>query len=139
MSSVSKLMQLPPNRASEQGALIGSSGLLRAKCAWEAQADLDEDPVSRILRAPDAFAVLGTSEKGPDPAETKAAYKRLALRVHPDKVKNCDPGDAKAAFSRLDAAAKIVEALYENDAGTCRDLVAQWYPFLFLVQGSLMK
>ena len=32
---------------------------------------------------------------------------------HPDKVRSCDPGEAKAAFARLDAAAKVVEALFE--------------------------
>ena len=37
---------------------------------------------------------------------------RSRLR-HPDKVRSCDPGEAKAAFARLDAAAKVVEALFE--------------------------
>ena len=35
-----------------------------------------------------------------------------ALR-HPDKVRSCDPAEAKAAFARLDAAAKVVEALFD--------------------------
>ncbi|CAE7370223.1 ESS1 [Symbiodinium sp. CCMP2456] len=130
-SIVSKLLQLPRGHASEQGALIGSNGLQRAKCVWDAQAEeVDEDPVCRILRAPDAFAVLGIGEKGPDPAEAKATYKRLALRVHPDKVRNGSASDAKAAFSRLDAAAKIVEALSEHDIDACRELrrVLRWDP-----------
>ena len=37
---------------------------------------------------------------------------RSRLR-HPDKVRSCDPGEAKAAFARWDAAAKVVEALFE--------------------------
>ncbi|CAJ1451169.1 unnamed protein product [Effrenium voratum] len=128
------ISQLRLGQASEKGALLDTGGLRRAKCAWDASeaTDVDEDPVSRMLRAPDAFSVLGISEKGPEgTAEVKTAYKRLALRVHPDKVRNCDPDDAKAAFARLDAAARIVEALCEHNADICRELrrVLRFDPF----------
>ena len=32
---------------------------------------------------------------------------------HPDKVRSCEPAEAKAAFARLDAAAKVLEALFD--------------------------
>eukprot|EP00913_Durusdinium_trenchii_P027891 g26151.t1 len=117
------LSQLPLGHASDVGALVDSSGLRRAKSAWDAS-EADEEDVRRILRAPDAFSVLGMAEKGPEgPAEAKTAYKRLALRVHPDKVgRTCDPVDAKAAFARLDSASKVVEALAEQNAEVCREL-----------------
>lgn len=114
--------------ASEQGALLSSSGLLRrAKSAWDAEVaasdSATQDAVVRILRAPDAFALLGVQPGGPDSAaEVRATYKRLALRAHPDKVRGCDPLDAKAAFERLETAAKAVEALMELDATACREL-----------------
>jgi len=67
--------------------------------------------------------VLGLPAGGPEgPAEVRTAYKRLALRVHPDKVRGCDPGDAKAAFERLEAAARTAEALLEKDRDACREL-----------------
>ena len=36
---------------------------------------------------------------------------------HPDKVRSCEPAEAKAAFARLDAAAKVVEALFDPRNG----------------------
>eukprot|EP00434_Breviolum_minutum_P037798 symbB.v1.2.033516.t1/scaffold4164.1/size43661/4 len=119
--------QLIHGHASEKGALLDSTGLRRAKSAYDAEADiatpLEEEVVRRILRAPDVFSVLGIQEKGPEAlAEVKTAYKKLALRVHPDKVRSCDPGEAKAAFARLDAAAKVVEALFDHNPNLCREL-----------------
>ena len=68
------------------GSRQDSSGLRRAKSAYDAEGDvataLEQDVVRRILRAPDAFSVLGIQEKGPEAlAEVKSAYKKLALRV----------------------------------------------------------
>eukprot|EP00931_Biecheleriopsis_adriatica_P091977 TRINITY_DN65819_c0_g1_i1.p1 TRINITY_DN65819_c0_g1~~TRINITY_DN65819_c0_g1_i1.p1 ORF type:complete len:729 (-),score=188.42 TRINITY_DN65819_c0_g1_i1:8-2161(-) len=133
---VPSLSQLKPGHASEQGALLGrDSRLRRAKCFWDSLEE--EDPVKRILQAPDVFAVLGIGEQGPDgPAEAKTAYKRLALRVHPDKVRNCDPDDAKAAFARLEAASRAVEALAEANCEACRHLHQMLRCDPFTVKGA---
>ena len=66
------------------GTRKDSTGLRRAKSAYEGDvpATAEQDVVRRILRAPDAFSVLGIQDKGPEAlAEVKTAYKKLALRV----------------------------------------------------------
>lgn len=125
----SALGQLRKGRVSENGVLLGHNGLLRtARSAWDADeaaagAPAGEDAVGRILRAPDAFSVLGVSASGPEGgSEVRTAYKKLALRVHPDKVRDADADDAKAAFERLESASRAVEAMTEHDVTSCREL-----------------
>jgi len=101
-----------------------------------------EDAVSRILRAPDAFSVLGLPAGSPESsAEVRTAYKRLALRVHPDKVRDCNPSDAKAAFERLEAAARAVEAIEEHNGDACRELhrVLRCDPFTLRGASSILQ
>eukprot|EP00933_Yihiella_yeosuensis_P045141 TRINITY_DN40463_c0_g1_i1.p1 TRINITY_DN40463_c0_g1~~TRINITY_DN40463_c0_g1_i1.p1 ORF type:complete len:753 (-),score=188.97 TRINITY_DN40463_c0_g1_i1:333-2591(-) len=123
-NAVSRLL---PGHVSEQGALLGRDKLLRrARAAWDVRSEAEEgqqEAVNRILEAPDAFTVLGISPSGPDgPAEARSAYKRLALKVHPDKVRDVDPGDAKAAFARLEAASRIIEDMMAANGESCREL-----------------
>lgn len=144
------LGQLQRGRASDTGALLGEDGLLRrARSAWDAQeasgvevSNTTEEAVGRILRAPDAFTVLGVAAGGPEgPAEARTAYKRLALRVHPDKVRDCRPADAKAAFERLEAATHAVEAMAEKDGNACRELhrVLRCDPFTVKGAAAILK
>jgi hypothetical protein len=121
--------KLQQGQVAPNGAFLGQDLLLRrAKSAWDARENEtsdqnSDDPVTRILCAPDAFAVLGIAEGGPEnAAEARTAYKRLALRVHPDKVRDSDSSQAKAAFERVESATRCVEALAENDLKACREL-----------------
>lgn len=140
--AAASLAALLPGRAEDSGAFLGRDGLLRrARSAWDAQeaagtetaassagggdtgGSSQADAIGRLLRAPDAFTLLGIWPGGPEGvAEARTAYKRLALRVHPDKVRDCDPLEAKAAFSRLEAAFRAVEAAAEADLEACREL-----------------
>jgi len=110
-----------------EGALMGLDGSLRrAMSVWDydgsGSSANSAEAVSRILRAPDAFAVLGLPPSATTPTEARTAYKRLALKVHPDKVRDCDAGDAKAAFERLETAARLVEAIAEHKGEACKEL-----------------
>mmetsp|Transcript_29074 Transcript_29074/g.56175 ORF Transcript_29074/g.56175 Transcript_29074/m.56175 type:complete len:828 (-) Transcript_29074:56-2539(-) len=90
---------------------------------WEAvEAQGTEEEVQRILVAsPDAFATLclepSMSEGvAADGKAARSAYKRLALRVHPDKVPENLKAPAKEAFEKIEAAAAAVEAFWDSDA-----------------------
>ena len=92
----------PKNLAPREthGTRKDSCGFRRAKSAYDAEGDvsataLEQDVVRRILRAPDAFSVLGIHEKGPDAlAEVKTAYKKLALRVQLGNDWTADSNDS---------------------------------------------
>lgn len=56
--------------------------------------------IERALAAADAYEALGV-ERGASPAACKKAYRRLALRLHPDK---CQAPHAEEAFKRVSAA-----------------------------------
>eukprot|EP00927_Polykrikos_kofoidii_P066084 TRINITY_DN61743_c0_g1_i1.p1 TRINITY_DN61743_c0_g1~~TRINITY_DN61743_c0_g1_i1.p1 ORF type:complete len:767 (-),score=149.70 TRINITY_DN61743_c0_g1_i1:175-2475(-) len=159
--------QLRPGHASPEGALLGKDGLLRrAKSCFSEKtgsgagcktlpsdggveitggvpaSSPSTNDVERILRAPDAFAVLGLAEGGPESsADARSAYKRLALRVHPDKVRDCDPAEAKAAFGRVETAARVVESLAEKDVKACRQLhrILRYDPFTLRGAASILE
>ena len=58
------------------------------------------EAIARVLAAADAYEALGV-ERGASQAACKKAYRRLALRLHPDK---CQAPHAEEAFKRVSAA-----------------------------------
>ena len=58
------------------------------------------EAIARVLAAADAYEALGV-DRGASPAACKKAYRRLALRLHPDK---CRAPHAEEAFKRVSAA-----------------------------------
>ena len=58
------------------------------------------EAIARVLAAADAYEALGV-ESGASQAQCKKAYRRLALRLHPDK---CQSSNAEEAFKRVSAA-----------------------------------
>lgn len=82
------------------------------------------DEAQRILRARSCFEVLQLEAGGPaDEKQIRSAYRRLALRVHPDKrAEAVDVEAFNKAFARLDAAKDAAEAMLSADAQACREL-----------------
>ncbi|CAJ1447990.1 unnamed protein product, partial [Effrenium voratum] len=81
------------------------------------------DEAKRILCAPNVFDVLLTREDELDVKQVRTAYKKLALRVHPDK-KN-DTVDKKAyqyAFARLEESKEKLEEMIAEDLESCREI-----------------
>ena len=58
------------------------------------------EAIARVLAADDAYGALGV-DRGASRAACKKAYRRLALRLHPDK---CQSSNAEEAFKRVSAA-----------------------------------
>jgi len=80
--------------------------------------------ISRVLDAgPDSFAALGfCADDTVDAKSAKAQYRRLALRVHPDKAPAEAKDRAKDAFSKIEKAAERIEDLYEASADAANAL-----------------
>lgn len=82
------------------------------------------DDAQRMLGARHAFEVLQIESGGPsDEKQVRTAYKKLALRVHPDKIpEGADVEAFNKAFSRLEAAKEAVESMVAEDGASCREL-----------------
>mmetsp|Transcript_124318 Transcript_124318/g.247847 ORF Transcript_124318/g.247847 Transcript_124318/m.247847 type:complete len:795 (+) Transcript_124318:150-2534(+) len=78
----------------------------------------------RILKARHNFEVLQIEPGGPaDEKAVRTAYRKLALRVHPDKrAEDTDLEDFNKAFSRLESAKEAIENMLSADAEGCREL-----------------
>jgi len=107
------------DRAIEAGAVL-RDGLVFTPTGN--QAELDD--AKRILAAASPFQVLQLDlSEGFEHKQVRSAYRKLALRVHPDKqAEGADLGAFKAAFARLDAASDKCQALLEQDAPATREL-----------------
>lgn len=85
---------------------------------WQIQEEATADEeVRRVLEAsPDVFATLGLSpEDTVDGKAARSSYKKLALKVHPDKAPEELKVRAKEAFDKVEKAAAAVEAFCETD------------------------
>lgn len=82
------------------------------------------DDATRILAARHVFEVLQIEPGGPtDEKQVRSAYRKLALKVHPDKQTDATKLDAhKRAFARLDSAKEAMEAMLGEDAECCREM-----------------
>jgi len=82
------------------------------------------DDANRILAARHPFEVLQIEPGGPmDEKQVRSAYRRLALRVHPDKQADASKHDAfKRAFARLEGAKEAIESMLSEDAECCREM-----------------
>jgi len=106
----------------ERERLEAAKGILHNGLVHRCVEDLGE--AERILRARHVFESLQLEPGGPaDEKQLRTAYRKLALRVHPDKIQ--DEGDKDAfnkAFARLDSAKEAIEVMLNADAEACREL-----------------
>eukprot|EP00435_Cladocopium_sp_Y103_P065367 s557_g27.t1 len=75
------------------------------------------DDAKRILCAPSVFDVLLAPDDELDVKQVRGAYRKLALKVHPDKQKDKDSVELKAyqyAFARLEESKERLEAMIEE-------------------------
>lgn len=111
-----------PTEDAERERIDAAKGLLEGGLLYRY---LDgETDAQRILRARHDYEVLQLDPGGPaDEKQVRTAYKKMALRVHPDKASQ--EGDVEAftkAFARLESAKEAVEAMLAADAESCREL-----------------
>lgn len=99
-----------------------AGGVVRGGIVHRRLDDLDD--AARILCARNVFDVLMIEEGGPSgEKQVRSAYRKLALRVHPDKqAAVADINAFKAAFARLDSAKDSLESMLMEDADVCREL-----------------
>merc|ERR1719487_915178 len=97
----------PRNRARASTA-PSSSGPTRTNKDGGKYTGEQMQEVQRILRTSDYYAILGLDKNADDDA-VKKAYRKLALRLHPDK--NKAPG-AEEAFKKV---SKAVQCLQDAD------------------------
>lgn len=115
-----------------QGAALasadGGSRLLLQRPVQPRQTAVEEQgPRAEIMRvlssAPDSFATLGFgSEDVIDSKAPRSLYKKLALRVHPDKAPEDLKAQAKEAFAKVETAAETIETLYDTNAAATEKL-----------------
>eukprot|EP00928_Gymnodinium_smaydae_P031206 TRINITY_DN22978_c0_g1_i1.p2 TRINITY_DN22978_c0_g1~~TRINITY_DN22978_c0_g1_i1.p2 ORF type:complete len:825 (+),score=180.66 TRINITY_DN22978_c0_g1_i1:84-2477(+) len=119
-----QLMACPcdPGSAPERERVETARGLIHGGLVHRTLEDLGE--AERILRARHVFEVLQMEAGGPaDEKQVRTAYRKLALRVHPDKIQEESGKEAfSKAFARLESAKEAVEALLTHDAEACREL-----------------
>ena len=98
-----RVLQRERAAAPAAGAAGATASRRASRGSGGAPADVPQDvaaAIERALAADDAYEALGV-ERGASPAACKKAYRRLALRLHPDK---CQAPHAEEAFKRVSAA-----------------------------------
>mmetsp|Transcript_46708 Transcript_46708/g.108891 ORF Transcript_46708/g.108891 Transcript_46708/m.108891 type:complete len:782 (+) Transcript_46708:70-2415(+) len=109
------------DNSAERERVEASGGILHGSLLHR-KVEATED-AQRILFAQTPFEVLQIEVGGPsDEKQIRTAYRKLALRVHPDKTEDANKDLFNKAFARLDSAKEAVENLLSRDAEACRSL-----------------
>jgi len=105
--------------ASELERIREANGIVQDGLVYSCMDGLDE--AGRILAAGSGFEVLQI-EPPLDEKQIRSAYRKLALRVHPDKQADGARDAYRFAFARLDNCKEALEAMVGQDAASCREI-----------------
>lgn len=109
---------------SEKERVEEAKGVIHEGLLYRSADGLTLNDAHRILLAKSPFEVLQIEPGGPsDEKQVRTAYRKLALRVHPDKRSEGEDLESfNKAFARLDAAKDVLEAMLSADGDACREL-----------------
>eukprot|EP00931_Biecheleriopsis_adriatica_P102616 TRINITY_DN77561_c0_g1_i1.p1 TRINITY_DN77561_c0_g1~~TRINITY_DN77561_c0_g1_i1.p1 ORF type:complete len:794 (-),score=206.76 TRINITY_DN77561_c0_g1_i1:50-2347(-) len=106
----------------EQERIWKAGGMVSEGLLHRHQAEKLDD-AHRILSAPNVFDVLLAEDEALDEKQVRSAYRKLALRVHPDKQgESADKRAFESAFARLEESKEKLEGMLAEDAEACREL-----------------
>ncbi|CAK9026589.1 DnaJ homolog subfamily C member 8 [Durusdinium trenchii] len=83
--------------------------------------DSESNDAERVLMARNPFQVLQMEPNGLDEKQVRTQYRKVALKVHPDKQTE-DAQSFKKAFARLDGAKEVLESLCSADKASVLEL-----------------
>lgn len=83
--------------------------------------DADSNDAEKVLMARNPFQVLQMEPQALDEKQVRTQYRKMALKVHPDKQTE-DAESFKKAFARLDGAKEVLESLCGADSTAVADL-----------------
>jgi len=110
-------------QGSEQDRVEEARAVVHQGMLYRGTDTLELNDARRILAARSAFQVLSIEPKGAlDEKQIKTAYRKLALKVHPDKQQS-DLEAFTKAFARLEWAKERLEALVSADAASLKELL----------------
>lgn len=111
-----------PGEAAERDRILKAGGVVRDGVVHGQLDDLDD--AMRVLSARHVFDILMVDMDGPlDEKQVRSSYRKLALRVHPDKqAEGADNESFSRAFARLESATQALEAMVSEDPAACREL-----------------
>jgi len=99
-----------------------ASGVVRNGMVYNRGEGIDD--AHRILEGRHVFEVMQLEAGEPfDEKQVRSAYRKLALRVHPDKqAEGSDSEVFKQAFARLESAKETLETMVAEDSESCREI-----------------
>lgn len=98
-----------------------ANGIVSDGFVYSSMEGLDE--AARILSARSSFEVLQLEPGSSlDVKQVRTAYRKLALRVHPDKQNDSASDAFRFAFARLESSKEALETMLAQDMESCKQI-----------------